>query len=601
MISIVKKNSVIASFLAILTTAIATMPSAVNAQQIPRELTKILALGDSITEGFSPDGGIESYRFPMTYTLDAAGSCNYEMVGRRMANVPATGFSSPHEGYSGHGVEHFLGPLETNPGIEAIINNANPDVVLIHLGSNDMNRSQTVTSTIGELDQLFRRIWNINPDITIYVANVIPWFGSSNNPIISESIFTLGVAIRNLVTNVGSDRLQFVNVRAGFLESYMSSDGIHPNSDGDSHIAQRFLSAINANNDCPTPPDTIIASPRANGVTVPSTHTFTGSGVDVDGDRIQRVRIAIEDNNFTNNSNRWFNFGTGQFDSYSETVATLSNSTPTSASWSITATLPSDGDYQFYALAVDNLGNQNYFNTGVWPQNRRFFTSSDSIAPSTDIDNPATQDQVIQPGATLSGTASDLGGSGVDEVRVSVRNRNTNRWYIFGNGTATENATLSSPSTARTDWALPNSIPAGNYTLFVTAVDGDDNESSTIRRRFVMQPLESQAPTATITNPATQDAIIQRGTTFTGIASDSGGSGFDRVSISVRDRGNSQWFVFGNGTITKLATLTNPASTISTNWTLPNLIPAGDYTIYVRAFDNAGNPSISTTRRVTIQ
>ena len=152
-----------------------------------------------------------------------------------------------------------------------------------------------------------------------------------------------------------------------------------------------------------TPPETILVSPSVppdvnpfDFDTVSATHTFTGSATDMEGDGIQRVRIAIEDNNHTTNNNRWFNFGTGQFGSYSETIAILTNQTPNSASWSITTTLPSGGDYQFYALAVDSLGNQDDFNSGVWPQNTRFFTSSDTLAPLSliHISEPTRQAEI---------------------------------------------------------------------------------------------------------------------------------------------------------------------------------------------------------------
>jgi len=74
---------------------------------------RIMPLGDSITEGFSS----VSYRKFLIPMLDAAG-CSHTMVGSKTATyLNATTFSSPHEGYSGHGIEYFLNLIDNNPGI----------------------------------------------------------------------------------------------------------------------------------------------------------------------------------------------------------------------------------------------------------------------------------------------------------------------------------------------------------------------------------------------------------------------------------------------------------------------------------------------------
>lgn len=207
------------------------------------QTVRLMALGDSITEGVF---GEQSYRKPLIDELNLVG-CSYAMVGSRSENLTPTGFVSPHEGYSGHGVEYFLpgGPDPVNPGIDAIMMNNNADVILVHLGSNDMNRSQSIPGTITELDSLVTRIWNNNPNAQILVANVVPWFGSSPNPNIVANISTLGTQIQSWVAGEGDSRLHLVDVRSGFISSYMGSDGIHPNAIGDAHIADAFLTELN--------------------------------------------------------------------------------------------------------------------------------------------------------------------------------------------------------------------------------------------------------------------------------------------------------------------------------------------------------------------
>ncbi len=218
---------------------------------------KIMPLGDSITEGVF---GEKSYRKPLIDDFDLTG-CHYQMVGSRTENDTPTGFESPHEGYSGHRVDYFVegNASEGNPGINAIMSAQNPDVVLVHLGSNDLNNSQPVTGaykangsggTISELQELAAKIFAANPDAEIFVANVIPWFGNSSNSDISSDIDDLGDAIELWINSAGNSQLHLVDVRSGYTASDMTTDLIHPNASGDARIADAFLSELAASDFC---------------------------------------------------------------------------------------------------------------------------------------------------------------------------------------------------------------------------------------------------------------------------------------------------------------------------------------------------------------
>ena len=107
---------------------------------------RIMAVGDSITAGFTfgpPNGtglGTASYRKEFEDVLSQSG-CNFQMVGSRTRNDPENPFvfGGRHEGYSGHRADHFLTGNGPNAGINAMMAAQNPDVVLLHVGSNDMN------------------------------------------------------------------------------------------------------------------------------------------------------------------------------------------------------------------------------------------------------------------------------------------------------------------------------------------------------------------------------------------------------------------------------------------------------------------------------
>ena len=364
---------------------------------------KIMAVGDSITEGVL---GQKSYRNELVPPTAATG-CSFEMVGSKLNNETPTGFQSPHEGYSGHPANRFI-PGQTsggNPGIDVMMSQS-PDVVLLHLGSNDIRLAQSVSGTVNEIDQIVTRIWANNSVAEVFVANVIPWYGtSSTNSNVQSDIQQLGTAIETWVTNKADSRLHLVDVRSQYNPNMMISDLIHPNAVGEAHIADAFLSALdiafpNTDFSCGAPtvdliaPETFIAVPAA-GSNVAGTTTYSGSATDTGGSGFDRVQIASRDDN----ANNWYNFTNGTFGAISQggvevgiTNATLSNTTTVSTNWSISVTLPV-GDYTFFALAVDNAGNDAFHGAGlsVWPVNTNFTVAPPALCNglpvSVDLNN----------------------------------------------------------------------------------------------------------------------------------------------------------------------------------------------------------------------
>ena len=418
------------------------------------------------------------------------------MVGSKLNNETPTGFQSPHEGYSGHPANRFL-PGQTqggNPGIDVMMSQS-PDVVLLHLGSNDMRLAQSISGTANEIDQIVTRIWANNSAAEVFVANVIPWYGtSSTNSNVQSDIQQLGTAIETWVTNKADSRLHLVDVRSQYSPNMMISDLIHPNAVGEAHIADAFLDALdiafpNTDFSCGAPtvdliaPETFIAVP-ADGSSVNETTTFSGTATDTGGSGFDKVWIAIRDEN----SSQWYNFTNGTFGSISQggvdvgiTDANLSNTTTTSTDWAITATLPT-GDYTFFALSFDNAGNDAFHGRGlsVWPINHAFsIANTDIEAPTAAVTSPADNSTISPNGsADITGTAFDAD-SGISRVRVRVQQLGiTPRLYWNGNAwtesSAYPDATVNENGTA---WTLPgvDLTNPGNYRIHIYAYDNAGN------------------------------------------------------------------------------------------------------------------------------
>ena len=227
-------------------TPVASVPAPVV--QTPA-VTRILAVGDSITHGTSR-GPAASYRRPFIDLLNA-GSCRYQMTGSQTGNHFHNLFVSPHEGYNGHTADHILNGFNdnagNNEGISVTTTRYQPQVVLLHIGSNDMRLGQNINETIGEIDQVISVALATGSAPTVFVANLIPWY---SNTTVGANVKTLGDQIEAYVTQLNNPRVRLVDVRTGYQRSMMLSDGAHPNPAGEQHIANRFFAAYNSAGFC---------------------------------------------------------------------------------------------------------------------------------------------------------------------------------------------------------------------------------------------------------------------------------------------------------------------------------------------------------------
>ena len=243
---------------------------------------KIMATGDSITQGIV---GASSYRREFTRLMEAA-SCSFEMVGSQETSLVSgvdpdcidTGvigdgwgwdgtqsclvgqpsnndvYTGAHEGYSSHRADHFLtghtSSTGSNAGISDSMGTFSPDVVLLHIGSVDMYNQQTVASTVVDIENLLNVIFETKPGTLVFIANIIPWYSTNPYPEIASDVEALGNAVEQLVASANNPLLKLVDVRTGFTEAMMMTDMIHPNAEGEAHIANAFMNAYQSVANC---------------------------------------------------------------------------------------------------------------------------------------------------------------------------------------------------------------------------------------------------------------------------------------------------------------------------------------------------------------
>ncbi len=199
-------------------------------------LVRIMPLGDSITQG---DSKRDTYRRPLWKSLQAEGY-NVDFVGSLRLNhrgpPPNDDFDHDHEGHWGWRVDEILGD------IHRWAEEHRPDVVLVHLGSNDLFQRQSLESTLDELGELIDTVREVQPRATFLLAQIIPTDSAAAN----TRIRNLNARIPELAaaTSTAMSRVIVVDHFTGFDPASQTHDGVHPNADGEIHLSDRWLEAL---------------------------------------------------------------------------------------------------------------------------------------------------------------------------------------------------------------------------------------------------------------------------------------------------------------------------------------------------------------------
>lgn len=194
---------------------------------------RIMPLGDSITQG---SRSYDSYRRALWRRLQEAGYA-VDFVGSTQRNhggsPPRPDFDLDHEGHWGWRVDQVLAELE--PWAQA----AQPDVVLVHLGSNDLFRPEEPAAVVQELRAVVETLRRVNPRVVILLAEIIPAGGGE------APMRAYNAGVRALAgESFGESRVKAVDLFTGFDPERHTYDGVHPNKDGEALMADRWFEAL---------------------------------------------------------------------------------------------------------------------------------------------------------------------------------------------------------------------------------------------------------------------------------------------------------------------------------------------------------------------
>lgn len=206
----------------------------VQAAQAARPV-RILPLGDSITEGFGASHS--TWRYFLWHRLRSSGR-DVNFVGNEYGiheGLPLhADFDQSHEGHSGWKADRILA------NARAYAARTRPDVVLLHVGTNDVKQRETNATTITEIRGIIRELRVARPRVAVVLAQLIPLRNRD------DVIQRLNDRIAALAAELSrpDSRVVTVDQHARFDLAVHSDDGTHPNLRGDRLMARRWARAL---------------------------------------------------------------------------------------------------------------------------------------------------------------------------------------------------------------------------------------------------------------------------------------------------------------------------------------------------------------------
>ncbi|MBN1697133.1 MAG: hypothetical protein JW881_06445 [Spirochaetales bacterium] len=199
---------------------------------------RVMPLGDSITAG---QGCWRAYLWDM---LQKNGYTDIDFVGTVDSGGCSLAFDSDCEGHGGIAATGMADNDQLPPWLSA----TNPDIVLMHLGTNDMWGGYIpLADKLAAFTKLVDQMRANNPDMKIIVAQIIPMSESACSTCPAD-VAALNNAIPGLASEKSTNQSPVIVVDqwTGFNAETDTRDGVHPNDSGEQKMAAQWYPALAA-------------------------------------------------------------------------------------------------------------------------------------------------------------------------------------------------------------------------------------------------------------------------------------------------------------------------------------------------------------------
>jgi len=197
---------------------------------------RIMPLGDSITQGYK---GHDTYRRGLWLRLKHAGA-GVDFVGSLKKNywgMPRhSDFDMDHEGHWGWRADQVMARMDKWAAENV------PDIVLIHLGTNDIGGGQDIGETVGEIEEIIAILRKHNAKVKVLLAQIIPLA----NEQATKRIKRFNKQLVKLTESISKEESRIIPVNhfEGFDPKTDTYDGVHPNERGMDKMADKWYKAL---------------------------------------------------------------------------------------------------------------------------------------------------------------------------------------------------------------------------------------------------------------------------------------------------------------------------------------------------------------------
>lgn len=189
-------------------------------------ITKIMPLGDSITD-------CDFWR-TMLFNKLADNGFNVESVGSQYGN---------HEGHSGM----LVTQLAMTDQLTTWLNTSNPDIVMMHFGTNDCWGNAGTDKILDAYTKLVAQMRANNPNMIIVVAQIIPMH--PNDTLDYKFIIEdLNAGIEDWAAELTTEASPIIlcDQYTGFDVDADTYDGAHPNASGSQKMCENWYATLSA-------------------------------------------------------------------------------------------------------------------------------------------------------------------------------------------------------------------------------------------------------------------------------------------------------------------------------------------------------------------
>jgi len=188
---------------------------------------RVMPLGDSITDGLNLPG---AYRTSLWQRL-AGARYTIDFVGSRFNGPPQLGDHN-HEGHSGWRID------EIDAHVVTWLRANTPHVVLLHIGTNDLDQNYRVSEAPARLSTLVDHILANAPGVELFVARITP----ETDPALEARVKAYNTALPAALRDKGP-HVHLVDMHSALTTADLG-DGVHPTAAGYAKMAAVWYSAL---------------------------------------------------------------------------------------------------------------------------------------------------------------------------------------------------------------------------------------------------------------------------------------------------------------------------------------------------------------------